>query len=71
MSAFRPPYSRLGDTPIGFAGFLSKDAIIESAFAGGEGVARYAFLDAGDSSGDDKFLQLAPDFYDVLRQRAR
>ncbi|MBL4751395.1 MAG: NADH-quinone oxidoreductase subunit L [Amylibacter sp.] len=33
----------LGDTPIGFAGFLSKDAIIESAFAGGEGVARYAF----------------------------
>ncbi|MEH6359100.1 MAG: NADH-quinone oxidoreductase subunit L [Amylibacter sp.] len=33
----------LGDTPIGFAGFLSKDAIIESAYAGGEGVARYAF----------------------------
>jgi NADH-quinone oxidoreductase subunit L len=33
----------LGDTPIGFAGFVSKDAIIESAFAGGEGVARYAF----------------------------
>ena len=33
----------MGDTPIGFAGFVSKDAIIESAFAGGEGVARYAF----------------------------
>lgn len=30
-------------TTIGFAGFLSKDAIIESAFAGGEGIARYAF----------------------------
>jgi NADH-quinone oxidoreductase subunit L len=30
-------------TSIGFAGFLSKDAIIESAFAGGDGVARYAF----------------------------
>jgi NADH-quinone oxidoreductase subunit L len=30
-------------THYGFAGFLSKDAIIESAFAGGEGVARYAF----------------------------
>ena len=30
-------------TGIGFAGFLSKDAIIESAFAGGPGMARYAF----------------------------
>ena len=30
-------------THIGFAGFLSKDAIIESAFAGGTGVAQYAF----------------------------
>ncbi len=33
----------MGDTPIGFAGFLSKDAIIESAYAGGEGIARYGF----------------------------
>ncbi|WP_069299729.1 NADH-quinone oxidoreductase subunit L [Neptunicoccus sediminis] len=31
-------------THIGFAGFLSKDAIIESAFAGGTGVATYAFI---------------------------
>ena len=30
-------------THIGFAGYLSKDAIIESAFAGGPGVAQYAF----------------------------
>ena len=29
---------------IGFAGFASKDAIIESAFAGGTGVATYAFI---------------------------
>ena len=31
-------------THIGFAGFLSKDAIIESAWAGGTAAARYAFL---------------------------
>jgi len=30
-------------TYIGFAGFLSKDAIIESAFAGGTGAAQFAF----------------------------
>ncbi len=30
-------------TNIGFAGFLSKDAIIESAWAGGAGMPRYAF----------------------------
>ncbi|PZQ48543.1 MAG: NADH-quinone oxidoreductase subunit L [Rhodovulum sulfidophilum] len=30
-------------TSIGFAGFLSKDAIIESAWAGGTGAASYAF----------------------------
>ena len=30
-------------TSIGFAGFLSKDAIIESAWAGGTGAAAYAF----------------------------
>jgi len=31
-------------TTIGFAGFLSKDAIIESAWAGGTGPASYAFV---------------------------
>ena len=35
---------KLGDTPIGFAGFLSKDAIIESAWAAGSGVSQYAFI---------------------------
>ncbi|MEL6167992.1 MAG: NADH-quinone oxidoreductase subunit L [Pseudomonadota bacterium] len=34
---------KLFDVPIGFAGFVSKDAIIESAFAGGTGMAVYAF----------------------------
>ena len=29
--------------PVGFAGFVSKDAIIESAFAGGTGAAMFAF----------------------------
>ncbi len=33
----------LGELPIGFAGFLSKDAIIESAFAAGTGASAYAF----------------------------
>ena len=31
-------------THIGFAGFLSKDAVIESAWAGTNGAARYAFI---------------------------
>ncbi|MEM9975437.1 MAG: NADH-quinone oxidoreductase subunit L [Pseudomonadota bacterium] len=34
---------KLFDTPVGFAGFISKDAIIESAYAGGTGVALFAF----------------------------
>ena len=35
---------KLGDTPIGFAGFLSKDAIIESTFAASSGVGQFAFI---------------------------
>ncbi len=35
---------KLWDTPIGFAGFLSKDAIIESTFAAGTGVGQFAFV---------------------------
>ena len=35
--------AKLGHTPIGFAGFLSKDAIIESTFAAGSGVGQFAF----------------------------
>ena len=34
---------KLAGVPIGFAGFLSKDAIVESAFAGGTTYAAYAF----------------------------
>ena len=33
----------LGGIPLGFAGFLSKDAVIESAFAFGGGLGSYAF----------------------------
>lgn len=35
--------AKLGHTPIGFAGFLSKDAIIESSFAAGSQVGQFAF----------------------------
>jgi len=35
---------KLGDTPIGFAGFVSKDSIIESTFAAGAGVGHFAFV---------------------------
>ncbi len=36
--------AKLGHTPIGFAGFLSKDAIIESSFAAGSQVGQFAFV---------------------------
>ncbi len=36
--------AKLGHTPIGFAGFLSKDAIIESTFAAGSSVGQFAFV---------------------------
>jgi NADH-quinone oxidoreductase subunit L len=35
---------KLGETPIGFAGFLSKDAIIESTYAAGSDVGQFAFV---------------------------
>ena len=35
---------KLGETPIGFAGFLSKDAIIESTFAAASGPGQFAFV---------------------------
>ena len=35
---------KLGETPIGFAGFVSKDAIIESTFAAGTSVGQFAFV---------------------------
>ncbi len=37
------PLVYIFDTPIGFAGFLSKDVIIESAFAAHSGVGEFAF----------------------------
>ncbi len=37
------PFLHLFGVPVGFAGFLSKDAIIESAFAFGGGLGTYAF----------------------------
>ncbi len=35
---------KFGDIPIGFAGFLSKDSIIESTYAAGTGVGQYAWV---------------------------
>jgi NADH-quinone oxidoreductase subunit L len=36
--------AEFGDIPIGFAGFVSKDAIIESTYAAGTGVGQFAFV---------------------------
>ncbi len=36
--------AKFGHTPIGFAGFLSKDAIIESTYAAGSSVGQFAFV---------------------------
>jgi proton-translocating NADH-quinone oxidoreductase chain L len=58
-------------TYIGFAGFLSKDAIVESAYAGGTGGGRVRLLDAGDRCGHDELLQLAADVPDLLGRTAR
>ena len=38
------PFLSVGGVPVGFAGYLSKDAIIESAFASGNGFAFYALV---------------------------
>ncbi len=35
---------KLGDIPIGFAGFVSKDSIIESTFAAGTSVGQFAYV---------------------------
>ena len=56
-------------THIGFAGFLSKDAIIESAYAGHAG--RLCLLDAGYRGAVHQLLQLAADLPDLLRRGAR
>ena len=58
-------------THIGFAGFLSKDAIIESAYAGGTGAAGYAFVLLVLVGADDLVLLVAADLHDLLRRAAR
>ncbi|PYF12804.1 NADH dehydrogenase subunit L [Rhodobacter viridis] len=40
------PFFSIGGVPVGFAGYLSKDAIIESAFASGNGFAFYVLVAA-------------------------
>ena len=53
-------------THYGFAGFLSKDAIIESAFAGGTNAASFAFWALVIAAAMTSFLQLAADVHDLL-----
>lgn len=45
----------LGGVPLGFAGFLSKDAVIESAFAFGPGLGSFAFWSLVISAGFTSF----------------
>ena len=56
-------------THIGFAGFLSKDAVIESAWAGTAGGGAFWLLVV--RSAVYFFLQLAADVYDILWNAAR
>ena len=58
-------------TSIGFAGFVSKDPIIEAAFVSHRFGAMYAFLCADIAAGSDRLLYLAPDVHDLLRQARR
>ena len=54
----------------GFAGFYSKDAILESAFASGSVHGTIAFAIGVVRRAADQLLQLAPDLPDLLRQGA-
>ena len=54
----------------GFAGFYSKDAIIESAFASGSQFGMLAFVDRGVRGAADQLLFLAARLPDLLRQAA-
>ncbi len=56
-------------THIGFAGFLSKDAVIEIRL--GRDARGLCLLDAGDRSAVHVLLQLASDVHDLLRRGAR
>ena len=57
----------VGFGAIGFAGFWSKDAIIESAFASGTTAGGIAFFLALAAALLHQLLQLAPDLPDLLR----
>ena len=58
-------------TPIGFAGFVSKDAIIEAAFASHRYGAVYAFCCVGHRRRLYRLLFLAPHVHDFLRRTRR
>ena len=77
MTDRHPRHHRSRDHPgrragpgFGFAGFYSKDAIIESAFASGTGVGGFAFVDRHHRRASDQLLQLAAGVPDLLRQAA-
>jgi len=53
-------------TSIGFAGFVSKDAIVEAAYASQRPGAVYAFLCVVVAAGFNLVLFLAPHFHDLL-----
>ena len=54
-----------------FAGYFSKDAIIESAYASHNPFAFYALPDDGGRGGPDLVLFMAADLQDLLRRAAR
>ena len=58
-------------TPLGFAGFFSKDAIIEAAYGGGRQPRRLRLLGAGHRGRHDQLLLLPPDLHDFPRQAAQ
>ena len=60
---------RLG--PLGFAGFWSKDAILESAWASGSVSGAIAFSLGAHRGAADQLLQLAADLPDLLRVKPR
>ena len=60
----------VGILGVGFAGFHSKDAILESAFASGTRPRRDRLLGRRVRGAADQLLLLAPDVPDLLRQAA-
>ena len=54
----------------GFAGFYSKDSILEAAYASGSEMGRFAFVIGITGGADDQFLFVAADVPDLLGQAA-